>query len=360
MEHYLVDSLAREGFSQSHAELVVQSQVCKLRLTLPTQDDAAAVEAVYDRFFELGILGLRQAAAFQQTGKWDRSWRFLLPLGIPMAKALSVEIMDFPPLSLITKQDYLNSKTTGRWWELLGLNGVASAAQLRHSCICDIVPVAAPAGEGEVLDASGVYEGPFDDYSLGLLDLLARGAGDAPLRPLMALGRPIRLWIKRLWKVDLRVGDAGELNLPSGGACPALAVNHPSFFFYAVRSARGPGSEAKNLATGLAVMKQDIVAAAWQAAMGADPSADPAKVLRACEAAWRNRDEELVEVVRKQGGLRGRLLAKASTEEMAAQAPSPDDLEALERRFYADGAPADVEGEASTEPPTDSEDDGGH
>ena len=26
--------------------------------------------------------------------------------------------MDFPPLSLIKKQDYLNSKTTNRWWEL--------------------------------------------------------------------------------------------------------------------------------------------------------------------------------------------------------------------------------------------------
>lgn len=343
IRHYLAGSLAREGYGASQAEVRVSDGECRLRLTLPTAKAAAAVEKVYEQFFDLGRIGLRQAADFRNTGKWHPAWRFLLPLGIPMANALSVEIMDFPPLSLITKQDYLNSKTTGRWWELLEMNGVVGNDRARHSCICDIVPVAAPAGDGEILDQSGIYEGPFDEYSLALLDLYARGAGGDPLRPLMALGRPIRLWMKRIWDLDLRVGDVGEIELPEGGTSPVCATNHPSFFFYAVRSATGPGSDAKNLATGLAVLKQDIVAAAWQTDMGGNAGADPVQTLRDCEQQWRDRDEELLEVVRRQGGLKGKLLAKASLIEVKAEAPTPDQLEDLERAFYAAGGPGAVE-----------------
>lgn len=102
-----------------------------------------------------------------------------------MAFAKAIGIMDFPPLTLITNQDYLKSKTTSRWWELLILNGVTDAERARYSCILDIVPVAAPASDGEKLRLSGIYDGPFDSYDMPLLELLVRSQ-TAWYRPLIA------------------------------------------------------------------------------------------------------------------------------------------------------------------------------
>lgn len=62
-----------------------------------------------------GKAGLQATDAFRASGKWDGKWEYLLPLGVPMAFAKAIEIMDFPPLTLITNQDYLKSKTTSRW-----------------------------------------------------------------------------------------------------------------------------------------------------------------------------------------------------------------------------------------------------
>jgi hypothetical protein len=112
--------------------------------------------------------------------------------------------MKFPPRSLLTKQDYLDSRTTRRWWELLALNGVPDEERARYSCILDIVPVAAPARDGEKLRQAGIYDGPFDSYAIPLLELLVRSDSSEseprqyPYRPLIAFGLPIRVWLKRV------------------------------------------------------------------------------------------------------------------------------------------------------------------
>ena len=151
------------------------------------------IAARYQAFFALGMKGFALCKDFQATGKWSPKWKFLLPLGLPLEFGSAVEVMDFPPLSLISKQDYLNSKTTNRWWELLQLNGILPADLARYSCIVDIVPVAAPANDVKALDLSGIYEGPFDDYSLNLLALFSDRSNSTRRRPLMALGAPALL-----------------------------------------------------------------------------------------------------------------------------------------------------------------------
>lgn len=158
--HYIDDSLRREGRSVT-ASVADENGTIAVTLTGPDAD-VGEIERRYSAFLDIGRLGMRDADAFRATGKWSAAWKFLLPLGVPIAFATVVEIMDFPPLTLISNQDYLKSKTTGRWWELLVLNGVPDADKARYSCILDIVPVAAPASDGENLKQSGIYDGPFD------------------------------------------------------------------------------------------------------------------------------------------------------------------------------------------------------
>jgi hypothetical protein len=151
------------------------------------------------------------------------------------------------------------------------------------------------------------------------------------------LGLPIRKWIERVWQVSLNILDVGQLKVTSGGTCPVIASNHPSFFYYAVHSNSGPGSKEKNLAAGLAVMKQDIVAAAWHTQMGQSPSSDPDAVLQACKSTWQNKDDELLELVKKQAGI-AELLEWVPTAVSLAQVqklqPSEMQLRELEKRFY--------------------------
>jgi len=206
------------------------------------------------------------------------------------------------------------------------------------SCILDIVPVAAPASDGAKLDASGIYEGPFDSYGFPQLELLSRTGAPNVRRPLIALGMPIRNWIQRNWNLKLGILDIGVLDLVNGGSCPVISSNHPSFFFYAVHSNVGPNSMQKNLAAGLAVMKQDILAAAWHADMGRNPSGDPRAALTACQKKWQGRDDELLALVKKQAGIPSLMELKVSEEnlnEIQILQPNASELAELERQFYA-------------------------
>jgi hypothetical protein len=342
IEHYFNDSLRREELTTFKVAPEVSDDLCRVRISADDTDALAQIASRYQAFFDIGKIGLRDANAFRASGKWEPNWRFFLPLGIPMAFARAVEIMDFPPLTLISNQDYLKSKTTSRWWELLILNGVADADKALYSCILDIVPVAAHASDGTKLTQSGIYSGPFDQYGLPLLKTLASIQNSSARRPLIALGMPIRDWIHRHWNLSLNVVEIGTINIDDGDACAVIASNHPSFFYYAVKSNTGEDATEKNIAAGLAVMKQDIVCAAWHAQMGQTPTADPEQVLIESTNKWKNRDAELLALVKKQAGVAELLLESrftlAEIERVREFTPTVEQLKELEKRFYAENA----------------------
>ena len=269
IEHHFNGSLLREEISAFQVAAELSDDQCRVRLSADNADALAQIARRYQTFFDIGKIGLQDADAFRASGKWDANWRFFLASRGPYGLRKSIEIMDFPPLTLISNQDYLKSKTTSRWWELLILNGVSDADKALYSCILDIVPVAAPASDGTKLTQSGIYNGPFDQYGLPLLKALAQTQDRSVRRPLIALGMPIRDWIHRNWNLSLNVVEIGTISLDDGETCSVIASNHPSFFYYAVDSNTGDNSTEKNIAAGLAIMKQDIVCAAWHAQMGA-------------------------------------------------------------------------------------------
>jgi hypothetical protein len=225
---------------------------------------------------------------------------------------------------------------------LLILNGVHDADKALYSCILDIVPVAAPASDGTKLTQSGIYNGPFDPYGLPLLKVLVSTQNSSVRRPLIALGMPIRDWIQRHWNLSLNVVETGTIRLDSGETCAVIASNHPSFFYYAVNSNTGADATEKNIAAGLAVMKQDIVCAAWHAQMGQTPDADAQQVLADSINKWKDRDAELLALVKKQAGVGKFLLESrfslAEIERIREFTPTAEQLRELEKRFYADNA----------------------
>jgi hypothetical protein len=134
IEHYINASMRREGVAKWHISANITADRCTVAIRLDDQEDIAArIARRYQAFFANGKKGLQAADALRASGNWDQAWTFLLPLGVPLAFAKAIEKMDFPPRSLLTKQDYLDSRTTRRWWELLALNGVPD--EERHGIV---------------------------------------------------------------------------------------------------------------------------------------------------------------------------------------------------------------------------------
>ncbi|KAL3487988.1 hypothetical protein BJX62DRAFT_240467 [Aspergillus germanicus] len=318
IEHYINASMRREGVAEWHISANITADRCTVAITLDEQGATKPSLLTAKRAYRLRM-PFGRAGPETKRGRFSCRW------------------------------DYLDSKTTRRWWELLALNGVPDEERARYSCILDIVPVAAPARDGEKLRQAGIYNGPFDSYAVPLFELLVVPSSDSSeskprqypyYRPLIALGLPIRVWMKRVWNLSLGVLDTGTIDLDESGAtCNVIAANHPSFFYYAVRSNTGPDAEKKNLATGLAEMKQDIVAAAWHAEMGRNPGADPSVALRMSAQKWQGREEDLLDLVKMQAGLASERWTSTDVSLAAVMRfmPAAAELEELERQFYYSG-----------------------
>ncbi|MBF0182445.1 MAG: hypothetical protein HQM03_20710 [Magnetococcales bacterium] len=218
--------------------------------------------------------------------KWAYNWRFFLPVGLAMYNQKSVQLLHFPPdYSLEQVQDYLNSKTSKRWEDLLVQNGVKAEDVALYEAIIDIAPIAAPSDAGSAL--SGTY-GYYKDYVNAMLPLrLLKGKTPTAPRPMVAYGAPVRDWLKSYYQLSLKVLDTGTITLSDSGAkVPVLGANHPSYIWYAVQNAKDPYK------TGVSVMKQDLASACWQAKMGNDPKIDPTATINGCVATWNQPDKQ--------------------------------------------------------------------
>lgn len=143
---YLSDSMERENLGDNEAKFFLDNDRGKILFSGTSRDSVESIAKRYNSYFEVGEIAIPEFNKLKNSSnKWDPQWQFLLPQGIAIDNARVIEIMDFPPITLISKQDYLDSKTTNQWWSLLGQNGVTNNEKPLYSSIIDIVPVAAPA-----------------------------------------------------------------------------------------------------------------------------------------------------------------------------------------------------------------------
>jgi hypothetical protein len=203
----------------------------------------------------------------------------------------SVELLHFPPdYSLTQAQDYLRSATTDRWATLLTDNGIPADQTPGYQTIIDIAPIAAPASAGK--DLEGVYD-YFKDYQTTMVKEVSQNARGATL-PMVALGAPVRNWIKQQYGPTVNVLGLATISPKDGVKVPVLGSNHPSYIWYAANpeSYTGDDAQAKADAAGLKVMGQDLSAACWQAGMGSKPGTDPTAQLKGCTQTWQVTQKE--------------------------------------------------------------------
>jgi len=325
---YLSDSMKRENLGNYQAKFYLSNGNGKIRFAGPKAETVTNISKRYKSYFSIGKTGIVEYKALRDSADyWHPKWQFLLPQGIAIENAKIVEIMDFPPITLIPKQDYLDSRTTNQWWRLLGKNGISDSEKPLYSSILDIVLVAAPASHGKKLRDAGIYDGHFPKYTDSMLKLLSNNTGTDAGRPLLALGYPIRVWIKDRWGVDIKVNEVALLEVSSGVKIPVIGGNHPAYYL------RSRGSRGWDSPIVKAILRQDLITAAWAAEMGENPNSDPHQVLKNAKEKWKKSENEAYVSVLKDSGLLDKI-GESQLQGILELEPTKEQLLALEIEFY--------------------------
>jgi len=279
VEHYLTQSVQRDGYSTAKVEVKTDNG----QLYAAISGVPAGYEKPLAALLDAGDLAYSGASKLNADQKWAFNWYLFLPLGMALENRKSVELLHFPPdYSLTQAQDYLESATTDRWAELLEANGIPAAQTPAYQTIIDIAPIAAPSSAGK--DLEGVYD-YFKDYQTTMVREVSRSASGTGL-PMVAFGAPVRNWLKTQYGVTVNVLGLALIRWSDGVTVPVLGANHPSYIWYAADPASYGGDQAKADAAGLSVMGQDLSAACWQAGMGSQPGSDPKTLLTSCMQTW--------------------------------------------------------------------------
>ena len=320
VEHYLNQSVQRDGYTD--AKVTVKGDLDQLYAHFSGVPDG--YDKPLEQLLNAGELAYNGASKLNADGKWDFSWYLFLPLGMALDNRKSVELLHFPPdYSLTQAQDYLESKTTDRWAELLTDNGIPKEQTPGYQTIIDIAPIAAPSNAGSTLE--GVYD-YFNDYQTTMIKEVSITQGTA--LPMVAFGAPVRNWIKQQYGATVGVLQVAEISPTADVKVPVLGANHPSYIWYAADPASYGGDQAKADAAGLKVMGQDLSAACWQAGMGQKPDSDPAAQLKSCTDNWQVTNKQKTCVLFYESV---RNLSEADAEKKCSSAPIKAQLNQLKK-----------------------------
>ena len=272
VEHYLNQNVQRDLVANG----LVTVQSSNDRYSATIHGDSEHVNKYKNlilKFHENGKLAIKAVQNLKKDGKWnDKEWRMFLPLGLALSNHRSVQLLHFPPDYSLPDQDYLGSKTSKRWEELLKINSVPSNEITLYESILDIAPIAAPANAGSQLKPTYSF---FEDYVVQMLNLLLL-MDEGKTRPIVAYGGPVRQWVKKFFSVQDNFGVNSIAAITVGGASvPVLGANHPSYIWYAKNDGRQRAFE---------VMQQDLISSCWQAKM--DSGNNSPVVLRECQGYW--------------------------------------------------------------------------
>ena len=274
VEHYLNQSVQRDMVVNGLVRVESNKDIYSATIS-GDSEHVNKYESLILKFHENGKLAIAAEEKLRRDGKWnEEEWRLFLPLGLAITNHCSVQLLHFPPDYSLPDQDYLGSKTSQRWEDLLEINKVSSQEMTLFETILDIAPIAAPSNAGSQLKDTYSY---FEGYVVEMLNLLLIRDAEQPL-PMVAYGGPVRRWVKDYFDLQDYFGVNSIATITVGGASvPVLGANHPSYIWYAKNDGREKAFE---------VMQQDLISSCWQAKMGSSKERNSPTTLNECRVFW--------------------------------------------------------------------------
>ncbi len=312
ISHTFNQTLQRDLYFGSWADAYIHTDgEYRLKITSPTHD-VSVYETLIPNYLAAGRLALRAYNSKVSTGV---GFQFLMPFGLAMANVRSVQLFHFPPNETFFYSDYLYSPTNRRWECLLAQNAFDGRHNTLVERIVDVVPIAAAGG---AMKAIAPYNFAFLSYAKRQLrNFLV--ASNGVTQPVVAYGGPARDWLWKAYRAQiqkqlppqkrgenpLRTMSIVELNIIAGATTPVLCANHPSMYLYDTSLPVGDEDGVKASSSGsdypapITVMRQDLEAAGWQAAMSKKWDTDPARLLKRMKKRWAS-DADVEAIMREQ------------------------------------------------------------
>jgi len=299
ISHTFNQTLQRDMYYGSWADAYIHTDgEYRLKITSPS-NDLSPYPKLIKNYLAAGRLALQlyNKKVLRGTG-----FQFLLPFGLAMANVRSVQLFHFPPNECFFYSDYLYSPTNRRWECLLAQNGFDGRDNTLVERIIDVVPIAAAGG---AMKEIAPYNFDFLAYGKKQLKTFLATSEDVTA-PVVGYGGPVRDWLWKVYKkqiqAQLGAGSGSdnpvkvmtllELEIVKGKTTPVLCANHPSMYLYDTDIPVSDADVQKASSSGddypapLTVMRQDLVAAGWQAAMSKKWSADPKRTLARMRKRW--------------------------------------------------------------------------
>ncbi len=292
--HSINQTLLRDLFDGAWAQVWVDkvSGSYQVKITSPaTAADITRYATQIPAFIE--AVGAAYAIYQAHASTLPSDVRFLPPFGLAMLRTKSIQLLHYPPLETLDYIDYLYSPTNRRWENLLACCGYPGAENTLVETIVDAVPIGADGGAAGAA-AIASLNNSFTDYHTRMLNVIVvPSPSGKSTQPIVAYGGPVLEFLEtNFGQSHLQVLSLISLQLlRNGPPTPVLCANHPSRFFY-----YKPGQEDAFRT----ILKQDLIAAGWQAEMARDPDADPVQALSAITAYWTAHTTALQEIFDQQ------------------------------------------------------------
>jgi hypothetical protein len=282
VKHWLAASVRRDGYTNATINIHREQDNLTATITGVPPDYGQFITS----FLDQGSSGLSDTERLKKDGKWKNDWYYFLPLGLALRNHPTVQLLHFPPDTVMLQtQDYLETATTRRWASLLVINGVVDKETDSYQRIIDIAPIAAPASAGAELEGTYNY---YNEYSSNLIRQWTRPMVNSHTpRPMVAFGGPARQWLADYYKLPkVNVLTLTNITPVGGQVVSVLGANHPSKIWYAANITLNHGNETQADIVGLRTMTEDLTSACWQASMGKDAASNPAVALQRCTVQW--------------------------------------------------------------------------
>jgi hypothetical protein len=312
--HGINQTLERDGFIGSWADVFnAAGDTVSVKISAPFGDVSryGKIIPAFISAARIGFAAYSEHRAEILKGKLI----FYLPVGMPMLKTKSVQLLHYPPYEARTYSDYLYSPTNRRWESLLGYNDYELSGVTLLERICDAVPLAGPGSDATVINQVEPYFYPYGKAMLGaLLD-----QSGARTQPVVAYGGPAHDWLRAAFPTQVKrtpkLFSVLELRVGSGKAVtPVLCANHPSEFLFFDEPHYKPDTKSAPNGNGekykgkpinpkrwaFDIMIEDLIAARWQAKMAEQWDADPVKTLTEAKAYWHDNHKRVEEIVAAQ------------------------------------------------------------
>ena len=284
--HSFNQTLVRDHFFGAWAEVIKdQDDQFVLKMFSP-HHNLNKYKYLIPAFLKAGNLALSIFNENQEkiTNNGVNKMKFLLPFGLSMIKAKSIQLLHFPPLETFVYHDYLYSPTNRRWENLLAYNHLTKVRFPDLESIVDCVPLAAPGDDSNDINP---FNNTFSSYVKEMLKARLKSRGSYT-QPVVAYGDPVMDWLQQTFPneiqnkleplslIELQLVDRNVKTL-------VLCANHPSKYLYYTDDNDPAHFDVKK-----EIMTQDLIAAGWQAKMALNHNLPAQKVLQDMKDYWIN------------------------------------------------------------------------